>query len=65
MTKNPKLDRQGTVDFLESLAAAAAGAKIVSDGVQYVDNAMFWKWMSQSYPNVFRGDLASGIESTR
>ncbi len=38
-------------EFLKEVATIASAAKIVSDGFEYVDNASFWKWFTDSYPN--------------
>lgn len=38
-------------DFINDAATLAAGAKIYSDGIQYVDNSMFWDWITNSYKN--------------
>jgi len=38
-------------DFIEKSATIAAGAKIYSDGLQYVDNSLFWEWITNSYKN--------------
>lgn len=38
-------------NFIENSAKIVSAAKIYSDGIQYVDNASFFQWITQSYPN--------------
>lgn len=54
-----KLSIEELKDFLESVSNVAAASRIISGGIQYVDNASFWQWMRDSYPKVFK----DGIEN--
>ncbi|MCB0729209.1 MAG: hypothetical protein KDD00_17220, partial [Ignavibacteriae bacterium] len=38
-------------NFIEDIGVIASGSKIYTDGIQYVNNASFWKWITQSYSN--------------
>lgn len=37
--------------FIQDTATIASASKIYYDGIQYVDNASFWEWITQSYKN--------------
>ncbi|HHT9120726.1 MAG TPA: hypothetical protein ACFYD3_09350 [Candidatus Hypogeohydataceae bacterium YC41] len=36
-------------EFLKDIAIVGAYSKVFQDGVRYVDNASFWKWLGKSY----------------
>lgn len=38
-------------DFIKNIANIAAASKIIPDGIQYVDNSMFWQWVTTVYKN--------------
>jgi len=57
MIKQEQPTRDELKDFLETVSNIAAASKIISSGIQYVDNASFWQWMKNSYPKMFENGL--------
>jgi len=48
-------------DFVEDSATLATGAKIYSDGIQYVDSSSFWGWIKSSYPKAMANGIGSWV----
>ena len=57
MSDTPEIKKDEFKDFIENVANIAGASKIISDGIQYVDNAMFWQWMRNSFPKMFENGL--------
>ena len=51
MLDNEKMAKKGLKDFLESVSNVAAASTIIKDGVNYVDNALFWEWLIKIHEN--------------
>ena len=50
-------------EFLASVGSIGGATKIFQDGVQYVDNASFWKWLTSSYKQSQHLNSAKAIEA--
>ncbi|MGC8576294.1 MAG: hypothetical protein ACP5L3_07235 [Caldisericum sp.] len=50
-------------EFFQSVGTVASGTKIFHDGVQYVDDASFWKWMRETV--IKRDGLFDSAEAIR
>ncbi len=57
MINQENIQKDEFKDFIENIANIAAASKIIPNGIQYVDNSMFWQWMKDSYPKMFESGL--------
>lgn len=54
------ISREDLKDMLEKIGFVAAGAKVYTDGVQYVRDVEFWKWLTA---NVVKAPIVNGVET--
>lgn len=57
-----KLEPEEFKSFIQDTATIASASKIYYEGIQYVDNASFWEWITQSYKNSQYIDSAESMK---